>query len=84
MKEGKRKNERNVGGKGGKREREEGDRRAAVEQQRGTKERGKRENFPGGPVVRVPHFHCGGQGWILGWELRFLQPLSLGQLKERN
>ena len=29
------------------REREEGDRRAAVEQQRGTKERGKRENFPG-------------------------------------
>ena len=66
------------------REREEGDRRAAVEQQRGTKERGKRENFPGGPVVRVPHFHCGGQGWILGWELRFLQPLSLGQLKERK
>ena len=66
------------------REREEGDRRAAVEQQRGTKERGKRGNFPGGPVVRVPHFHCGGQGWILGWELRFLQPLSLGQLKERN
>ena len=46
--------------------------------------RGKGGNFPGGPVVRVPHFHCGGQGWILGWELRFLQPLSLGQLKERN
>ena len=71
-------------GWGCEREREEGDRRAAVEQLRGTKERGKRGNFPGGPVVRVPHFHCGGQGWILGWELRFLQPLSLGQLKERK
>ena len=65
------------------REREEGDRRAAVEQQRGTKERETRE-LPWRPVVRVPHFHCGGQGWILGWELRFLQPLSLGQLKEKK
>lgn len=36
MKEGKRKNERNVGGKGGKREREEGDRRkGGPESQRG-------------------------------------------------
>lgn len=50
------------------RETEEGDRRAAVEQQHGTKERGKRGNFPGGPVVRMQHFHCRGQGWILGWE----------------
>ena len=47
------------------------------------RERETRE-LPWRPVVRVPHFHCGGQGWILGWELRFLQPLSLGQLKERK
>lgn len=46
--------------------------------------RGNPGNFPGGPVVRMLHFHCRGQGWILGWELRFLQPLSLGQLKERK
>ena len=46
--------------------------------------RGNPGNFPEGPVVRMLHFHCRGQGWILGWELRFLQPLSLGQLKERK
>ena len=47
------------------------------------RERETRE-LPGGPVVRMTHFHCRGQGWILGWELRFLQPLSLSQLKERK
>ena len=23
--------------------------------------------FPGGPVVKTQHFHCQGQGLILGW-----------------
>lgn len=44
------------------RQTEEGDRRAAVEQQRGTEDRGKGGNFAGGSVVRMPHFHRRGQG----------------------
>ena len=29
-------------------------------------------DFPGGPVVKTPYFHCSGHGFVPGWETKIL------------
>ena len=40
--------------------------------------------FPGGPVVRAPHFHFKGHGSILSWGTKIPRATQHGQKKERN
>ena len=39
--------------------------------------------FPGGPVVRMPHSTTGGTGSISGWETKTLHAMQHGQNKTR-
>ena len=41
--------------------------------------------FPGGPVVRTPRFHCRGAGFdSLVRELRSRRPCSMAKIKNNN
>ena len=39
--------------------------------------------FPGGPVVRIWHLHCGGLGSIPGWGTKIPQATQRGQKKKK-
>ena len=40
--------------------------------------------FPGGPVVRTPHFHCRGPGSIPGQGTKILQAERRGKKKKKK
>ena len=51
-------------------------------------EKGRKEkrmeggDFPGGPVVKTPHFHCRGTGSIPGWGTKI--PRGLKKIKNKK
>ena len=40
--------------------------------------------FPGDLAIRIPGFHCCGQGSILGWGTEILQAMQQGKKKKRK
>ena len=40
--------------------------------------------FPGDLAIRIPGFHCCGQGSILGWGTEILQAMQQGKKKKKR
>ena len=40
--------------------------------------------FPGDLAIRIPGFHCCGQGSILGWGTEILQAMQQGKKKKKK
>ena len=40
-------------------------------------------DFPSGPVVKTPHFHCRGTGSILGWGTKIPQAVRPERKKKK-
>ena len=41
-------------------------------------------DFPGGPVVKTPCFHCRGHGFVLGWETKILHATRHSHKKKKR